>query len=144
MSNPHANLTMDGGVKAWEELNHEIRKNRAAAKAWYGKNKRDFAKAITSQRPYYQMLSPWYWPSIIITKAFIIRREDWLLAIRECLPVCHTWYRSRIEEFGECSWLLIYRALKNRLGKKRVTINIMESYSLLVVVSVKPAACIDL
>lgn len=133
MSPFHAYLMMDGGVEAWKALNNEIQRDPAKGTAWYGKNVNDFTSKSSRWRS-----------SIVISNAFKIRAEDWLLAIKECIPVCHTWYRSREANQGECSWLLIYRTLKDRIGKQSILDELCSEFTLLSIMSGRPAAHVDL
>ncbi|KAL3444314.1 hypothetical protein BJX65DRAFT_297775 [Aspergillus insuetus] len=131
--------TTTTGIEALKILNKWL-DSKETAKAWYGNDAEDFLK----RRHFGNKLFRKKYAALEIEHVFTIQKEDWRMLIDEALPVAHTWYRKRKDESGECSWLPLYWACRDQLGKQRVLQKADAALASIGLVSGLPAARLDL
>ncbi|KAL3482886.1 hypothetical protein BJX62DRAFT_250157 [Aspergillus germanicus] len=131
--------TTTTGIEALNVLNKWL-DSKETAKAWYGRDSGDFLKV---RRGWIRLLRKKY-KTPEIEHVFTIQKEDWQIVMEESLPVAHTWYRKRKDESGECSWLPLYWACRDQLGRKKVLQRVDVALASIGLVSGLPAARLDL
>ncbi|KAH2976040.1 hypothetical protein KXW58_007570 [Aspergillus fumigatus] len=136
-----ANTIASSGMEAWKTLNKWLQ-NREIALSWYASDYETFTDVDIRECIWASLFCDSGW-RLKVNTVFTIAREDWESVIKECLPVCHTWYRIRIEDRGQCCWLHLFRSVRDKLGPNRVLQAAGLAFNSLGIIGGLPAARLD-